>query len=376
MPKVDLRSRLFLSHLLVMLIGVSSLVIIGKISSPRFFVHRLEQLEGPGFRLQYVRTRLIEGFEIAWNRSTFWSVLAGSTAAVGLSYWVTKRITQPLTQMEEITKKFAKGNLSERMSPSEIPELNQLAMSFNQMAGSLQDVEQKRRELISDLTHELRTPITVVRGYLEEMAEGRISPSPEIYQQLTKETKRLERLVNNLQELSKVESGYLPIHPQPINIRPLLESLVQRFSDQLLEDGPTLELDCPEDLPPAFADIDRTEQILVNLLGNAVRYTERGTISVKVCSRGDRLWIAVRDTGIGISDADLPHVFERFWRADRSRSRNSGGTGIGLAITRRLVELQGGEISVTSELGRGSTFKFSLPLGHQKSVYSGGFAPL
>jgi len=362
MVKVDLRSRLFLSHLLVMLIGVSSLVVIGKISSPRFFVRRLEQLEGPGFRLQYVRTRLIEGFEIAWNRSTFWSVLAGSTAAVGLSYWVTKRITQPLTQMEEITQKFAKGNLSERMSPSEIPELNQLAMSFNQMAGSLQDVEQKRRELISDLTHELRTPITVVRGYLEEMAEGRIAPSPDIYQQLTKETKRLERLVNNLQELSKVESGYLPIHPKPVNIRPLLESLVQRFSDQLLEDGPVLQLDCPEDVPPVFADIDRTEQILVNLLGNAVRYTERGTISVRVWSRGDRLWVAVSDTGIGISEADLPHVFERFWRADRSRSRHSGGTGIGLAITRRLVELQGGEISVTSELGQGSTFEFSLPL--------------
>ncbi len=362
MAKIGLRGRLFLSHLLVMLIGVSSLVIIGKISSPRFFVSRLEQLEGPGFRLNFVRTRLIEGFEIAWNRSTFWSVLAGTTGAVALSYWLTKRITKPLTQMEQITQKFAAGEWSERMSFSDIPELNQLAKSFNQMAANLQNVEQGRRELISDLSHELRTPLTVVRGYLEEIADNRIEPTPEIYQQLAKETKRLERLVNDLQELSKVESGYLPIDKKVINLRPLLESLVQRFSDQLLEEGPTLQLDCPIQLPLVLADLDRTEQILVNLLGNAIRYTETGTITVKSWHDSQQLWIAVIDTGIGISEQDLPRVFERFWRADRSRSRHSGGTGIGLAITRRLVELQGGEIFVTSRLGEGSTFQFSLPL--------------
>ncbi|MBD2482112.1 cell wall metabolism sensor histidine kinase WalK [Planktothrix sp. FACHB-1365] len=362
MAKIGLRGRLFLSHLLVMLIGVTSLVIIGKIYSPRFFVSNLEQLEGPGFRLQYIRTRLIKGFEIAWNRSTFWSVLAGTTAAVGLSYWLTQRITKPLTQMEEITQKFASGEWSERMSFSDIPELNQLALSFNQMATSLQNVEKERRELISDLTHELRTPLTVVRGYLEEIADGHIEPSPLIYQQLAKETKRLERLVNDLQELSKVESGYLPIHQKPVNLYPLLTSLVQRFSDQLLEEGPTLQLDSKPDSPLVLADVDRTEQILVNLLGNAIRYTETGTILVKTGNDLNFFWVAVMDTGIGISPEDLPHVFERFWRADRSRSRHSGGTGIGLAITRRLVELQGGKIFVSSRLGEGSTFQFCLPL--------------
>lgn len=362
MNKIGLRGRLFLSHLLVMLIGVTSLVIIGKIYSPRFFVSNLEQLEGPGFRLQYIRTRLVKGFEIAWNRSTFWSVLAGTTAAVGLSYWLTKRITKPLTEMEEITQKFASGEWSERMSFSDIPELNQLAISFNQMAASLQNVEKGRRELIGDLTHELRTPLTIVRGYLEEIADGNIVPSPEIYQQLAKETKRLERLVNNLQELSKVESGYLPIHQKPVNLYPLLVSLVQRFSDQILEDGPIIQLESPSNLPLVLADLDRTEQILVNLLGNAICYTETGTITVKIGYDLNFLWIGVIDTGIGISPEDLPHVFERFWRADRSRSRHSGGTGIGLAITRRLVELQGGKITVSSHLGEGSIFRFSLPL--------------
>ncbi|MCU6614783.1 HAMP domain-containing protein, partial [Klebsiella pneumoniae] len=141
-----------------------------------------------------------------------------------------------MNQIEQITQKFASGRLDERVPASEIPELNQLGASFNRMASSLEGVEARRRELVSDLTHELRTPLTVVRGYLEELADGTIEASPEIYQQLAKETKRLERLVNDLQELSKAEAGYLAINFQPINLRPLLESLVQRFADQILDD--------------------------------------------------------------------------------------------------------------------------------------------
>lgn len=364
-----LASRLFLSHLLVMIVGVSSLAIVGKLSSPRFFVFHLQKLEGRGVSLRYARTYLVEGFETAWNRSTFWSVIVGATAAGGLSYWVSKRIVQPLTQIEQVTKKFAAGNLDERLPPSEIPEINQLATSFNQMAVSLEDVEHRRRELVSDLTHELRTPLTVLRGYLEELSEGRIESTPAVYQQLARETRRLERLVNDLQELSKAEAGYLPIKLMPVNLCPLLKSLVQKFSDQLLEEGPVLHLKCPEKLPPVLADIDRLEQILVNLMGNALTYTKEGSITVRVWTetervngRVPRLWIEVTDTGVGIAPEDLPHVFERFWRAEKSRNQNTGGTGIGLAISKRLVELQGGQIKVESQLGVGTTFRFYLPL--------------
>ena len=366
---MPLVSRLFLSHLLVMMVGVSSLVIIGKLSSPRFFILHLQQLEGRGVTLRYARTYLIDGFETAWNRSTFWSVIAGTTAAGVLSYWVSKRIVQPLTQIEQITQKFAAGQLDERLQPSEIPEINQLATSFNRMAVSLEDVEHRRRELVSDLTHELRTPLTVLRGYLEELADARIEATPAVYQQLAKETRRLERLINDLQELSKAEAGYLPIKLQPVNLRPLLESLVQKFSDQLLEDGPVLRLECPDQLPQVLADIDRVEQVLVNLLGNALTYTNVGSITVQAWtepqganSRRSRLWIAVTDTGIGLSPQDLPHVFERFWRAEKSRNQHTGGTGIGLAICQHLIELQGGQITVESQLGQGSTFRFYLPL--------------
>lgn len=362
MTKVALRTRLFFSHLLVMVVGVGSLVITSKVSSPHLFVRHLEQLEGPDFTLRYARTQIVEGFEIAWNRSTFWAVVVGGTAAGGLSYWVAKRITQPLNQMEKITQKFARGEMNERMPASEIPELNRLGASFNRMAASLEGVEVRRRQLIGDLSHELRTPLTVMRGYLEELADGTIEPSPEIYLLLVKETRRMQRLVSDLQELSKAETGYLPINLQPVNLCPLLESLVDKFAGQVLEDGPVLRLDCPQQLPPALADADRTEQVLINLLGNALRHTAAGAIAVRAWSDTGKLWVAVTDTGTGIAPEDLPHVFERFWRADQSRSRDSGGSGLGLAISRRLVELQGGQIEVESRLGEGSTFRFWLPL--------------
>ncbi|AFY31541.1 cell wall metabolism sensor histidine kinase WalK [Calothrix sp. PCC 7507] len=360
--KIGLRMRLLFSHLVVMFVGVISLVIISKISSPRFFVLHLQRLENEGLDLIDVRTELVEGFETAWRRSTIWSVIVGTTAAGGLSYWVSQRIMQQLTEMEQITRKFAAGNLEARLPASNIPELNRLGASFNRMAASLEGVEARRRELIGDMTHELRTPLTVVRGYLEELADGGIEPTPDIYQRLARETKRLERLVNDLQELSKAEAGYLPINIQQVNLRPLLESLVEKFTDQLLEDGPVLSLECPASLPLVLADVDRTEQVLVNLLGNAVRYTPQGAITIRVWTDVSQLWIAVVDTGIGIAPEDLPHVFERFWRADESRTRQSGGTGIGLTISHRLVELQGGQMQVESEPGSGSNFQFSLPL--------------
>ncbi|MBD2082735.1 HAMP domain-containing sensor histidine kinase [Leptolyngbya sp. FACHB-17] len=367
MSKPNLRTRLFLSHMIVMVVGLSTLITVGKIYTPRLFLVHLEQLQGIDFSVVRIKGRLIDGFESAWSRGAFWSVVVGGTTAIGLSYWVSKRIMQPLIQMEQITQRFAAGHLEERVPENEIPELNRLAESFNRMAQDLEGVEQRRRDLVGDLTHELRTPLTVVEGYLEGLADGTIEPSPDIYQRLVRETVRLRRLVNDLQELSKAEAGYLPIHLQPLAIRPLLVAIVQKFSDQLMEDSPALSVDCPESLPLASADPERVEQVLINLVGNALRYTPQGSITLRAWTELERIWIAVEDTGQGIKPEDLPHVFERFWRSDRSRDRHSGGTGIGLAICRRLVELQKGTIEVESEVGKGSTFRFSLPIVAEKS---------
>jgi len=362
MPKPSLGTRLFFSHLLVMIVGLSCFAIAAKVSSPRMFVLRLEQLEERGlFTVRSARSYLVEGFNNAWNIGALWSLVVGITAAGGISYVASKRIMKPLKQMKRTVQQFSAGDLGERMPESEIPELNQLGVSFNSMASSLGNVEKRRRDLIGDLTHELRTPLTVMRGYLEELADGSIEATPELYLRLVRETRRLERLISDLQELSQAETGYLSINLQPIDLTALLKSQTAKFRDQLLDEGPIIKLVTPKELPYAFADLDRTEQILLNLIGNAVRYTKKGLITVTATKNNSQIWIAVEDTGIGIAPEDLPYIFERFWRADRSRSSYSGGTGIGLAIVGRLVELQGGRIEVTSTLGKGSIFRFCLP---------------
>ncbi|MBO9999715.1 MAG: HAMP domain-containing histidine kinase [Cyanobacteria bacterium SID2] len=364
MVKFNVRRGLFLSHLLVMLVGLGSFIVISKIYSPRQFIVQLERMEHTEFfSVRSVKTYLVKGFEITWNRSTFGAAIAGTSAAGLFSYWLSKRITEPLRKMRQITQKFAAGQFDERMPTSEIPEFHQLSLSFNRMADSITDIEQRRRELIGDMTHELRTPLTVMQGYLEELADGRLEPTPETYYKLAGETRRLERLVNDLQELSKAEAGYLTIDAQPMSLQPLLESLVDRLSEQLPEEL-SLHFNCSPDLSQVLADRDRTEQILINLLGNAVRYSDEGKICVRAWHDESVVWVEVSDTGIGIAPEDLPHVFDRFWRAERSRCRHSGGTGIGLAITRRLVELQGGRIEVESELNQGSQFRFSIPRVH------------
>ena len=344
-----------------MVVGLTTVLTVGKIYTPRLLLLNVEELQGAEFNAAAVRQELLEEVDSLWNQRALWSIMAGASIAGGLSYVVSKRIVQPLIQMEKVTQRIAAGHLEERLPTSEIPELNRLAASFNRMASTLEGVEQRRHELVSDLTHELRTPLTIVEGYLEGLADGTIEPSVDIYQRLAKETTRLHRLVNDLQDLSQAEAGYLPVRAQTINLRLVLTALVQRFADQIIEEGPVLKLDCPADLPPVLADPERVEQVLINLLGNALRYTSQGSITVRAWSERGTVWIAVEDTGHGISAEDLPRVFERFWRSDRSRTRHAGGSGIGLAISRRLVELQGGTIEVESQLGQGSTFRFSLP---------------
>ena len=367
MYQLGLRGRLFLSHSVVMIVGITTLLAVGKFYSPRLFIEHLQALEYRGEVLFAVRRSLVSGFESAWNRGAFLSMMFGGGAAVGLSYLVSKRIMQPLLQMQRITTKFAAGELTARMPESEIPELDRFSQSFNRMAIALEGVEQRRRDLVSDLTHELRTPLTIVEGYLEGLTDGTIEATPEIYQRLSRETGRLKCLVNDLQELSKAEAGYLPINAKKFDIRPLLSQLVLRFGDQLIDSEVKIKLEASFDLPRANADPERIEQILVNLIGNALRHTEIGIVEIRACQQRGMILISVVDTGVGIAPEDLPHVFERFWRSDRSRNRRSGGTGIGLAISKKLVELQNGMISVESEVGKGSTFSFTVPIA-QKTI--------
>lgn len=363
MSKPSLRNRLFLAHLTVLSIGIVTLTGVGWLYSPRLFVLYLRRIEGRNFRIGQIQAQLVEGFQFAWGRGMVWAGLLGGVAAGGMSYWLSQRILQPLLEMEEITRTFASGDLDHRLPEYEILELTQLAHSVNQMAADLQGVEQRRRDLVSDLSHELRTPLTILKGYLEGLADGTIEADGSVYDRLARETTRLQRLVNDLQELSQLESGYLPIHTEPTAVQDILASVMSRFADQRLPNDPVqLTLTCPDELPLVQADAERIEQVLVNLLSNALRYTQTGRVDVMAWPTSDHVWIAVKDTGPGIAPEDLTHVFDRFWRADRSRDRASGGTGIGLTICRRLVELHGGRIEVESTLGEGSVFRFWIPV--------------
>ncbi|MDA0266144.1 MAG: HAMP domain-containing sensor histidine kinase [Cyanobacteria bacterium] len=359
--RVGLRGRLFFSHLIVMLVGLASFIVISRATSQHLFSGHLDQMASMGQAIHEIREELWVGFETAWSGSTAWSLLVGGVTAAGLSYWVAHRIIQPLEQIERVARLFAAGHLSERLPASDVPELARLSASFNRMALSLQDVEQRRRELIGDLTHELRTPLTIVRGYLEEVAEHQQALPRDTARLLVRETRRLERLVNDLQELSKAEAGQLPLHLQPIALPTLFEKLLRRFESQIAEDGPHLGWQCDDGLALVLADGDRLEQILVNLLGNAIKHTRRGLITISAWEARHQVWIAVRDTGIGIAPDELPHVFERFWRSAQTSGQSPSGTGIGLAITKRLVELHGGAIEAESTLGQGSLFQFCLP---------------
>ncbi|MEM8829319.1 MAG: HAMP domain-containing sensor histidine kinase [Cyanobacteria bacterium P01_G01_bin.19] len=362
MDRLNLQVRLFFSHILVTIVGVTASSVVGNFFSPRFFQFHVRALEGRGLNIRTAHSQLLEVFEVAWARGNFWSLIIGTLAAAILSYWLARRIVQPLNQMETTVEQFANGKLDERMSNFEIPELDRLAMGFNRMAASLEDVEERRREIIDDLTHELRTPLTIIRGRLEEIADGIITATPQIYTRLIQETKRLQRLLNDLQELSQAEAGSLSLNLTAVNLRQILEPLAEKFGDQLIDSDRFLSLDCPQNLPYVMADSDRLEQILVNLLSNAIRHTPKGSISIKAWFDRDQVWVAVSDTGVGIAEAELPHVFRRFWRSQRTLAQKYAGTGIGLAICKRLVEIHRGEILVESQLGVGTTFKFFLPL--------------
>jgi signal transduction histidine kinase len=273
-------------------------------------------------------------------------------------------IGQPLSTIEKAVRAFTHGDLNARVSPNIIPELHRLGLSFNHLATSLQDGETRRRELTGDLAHELLSPITALRANLEMLAAGSIEPSPALYRQSVKEAQRLERLAQNMLELAKIETGYLPMRFEAFDVRPLLDDLQIGLRPKL---NPTCQINwqlSADHLPLVYADRDRGQQILVNLVSNALKYTPAGTVTVKTWITAPNLWIAVADTGIGIAPDDLSRVFDRFWRADPSRNPETGGSGIGLAVTKRLVELQGGKIEVESKLGRGSTFRFSLPLAN------------
>jgi len=247
--------------------------------------------------------------------------------------------------------------------------MGELAQTFNSMASQLERTKQLRQNLTADVAHELRTPLSNVRGYLEAIRDGVIKPDAATIQSLNEETALLSRLLDDLQELSLAEAGELKLTFQAEDIGELITQAVAAIQPQATAQGLSMSTDIAPKLPPVNIDAHRISQVLHNLLRNAVAHTAGGdTVTVTARQQGGWVEVAVADTGEGIPAGDLPNIFERFYRVDRSRSRATGGSGLGLTIAKYLVEAHGGKIEVQSELGKGSRFSFTIPVAGQRPL--------
>ena len=316
------------------------------------------------------------------NRSLLLAVIATGLAAVLLTLALSRRILRPIEALTAAARKMEKGDLSQRVEVKSGDEIGQLAHAFNAMADGLARLEQLRRNMVTDVAHELRTPLSNIRGYLEAMRDGVTKPSPVLIDSLYEEAMLLNRLVDDLQELALAEAGQLKLVRQPVALAEIVEKVVNIIQPQVNGKGLTIGIDLPADLPLVDADPDRVGQILRNLLTNAVNYTPPGgqiTVAARpVLSAAEvavgadtsatlstGVEVSVRDTGIGIAPEHLPYIFERFYRADKSRARATGGAGVGLTIVKQLVEAHGGRVWAESTPGSGAMLGFTLPVSEQ-----------
>jgi signal transduction histidine kinase len=292
-----------------------------------------------------------------------WTTLATGIIAVPLVFAVARRILDPIGALTAAAHRMQAGELNVRVDVRGRDELAELAAAFNAMAGRMAETERLRRQTVSDVAHELRSPVTNLRCTLESIQDGLVPLDRAGIDALHEETLFLQRLIGDLQDLSVAEAGQLALHPQPVD----LGDVVRRAAGWGSPAGPQVPVDIvlSDDLPIVLADPDRLAQVLRNLIANARTHTpEDGRIRVSARRSGASVEIEVADTGRGIAAEHLPHVFDRFYRTDESRSRVTGGAGLGLAIVRQLVEAHGGRVSAVSDgLGRGARFTVVLPAG-------------
>ncbi len=371
--KTRLGWKLTASYLIVILVGVITLVLAVEAAIPTAFNRHLlgmQQMLGSTHGMEAMNADLFTNFRAAVTEALLISTTAAFVSAIIVSLFVSRRVVTPILQMMQASRRIADGRYQERVDVTGQDELGQLAHSFNQMAATLEQTETLRRDLIANVAHELRTPLASIKGYMEGMMDGVLPAGPDTFQQIYHEADRLQRLVNDLQELSRVEAGAFELKRRPLVISALIEQTAARLRPQFEEKGVNLKLNLPENPPRVLADEDRMSQVLLNLVGNALQYTPAGgavTVSAQNShlpeARTAQLLISISDTGLGIPAEHLPHIFNRFYRVDKSRSRAGGGSGIGLTIARHLVEAHGGHIWAESPgSNQGSTFSFTLPL--------------
>ena len=356
----SLRARLLAAFLLVAAAAVVAVGVAVLLIGPRYFADAMGHLPGDPMgdaMAQATETAFDEAMRGALGIAALVAVLTAGFAGLA----VAARIARPVSRLVRAADLVAHGHYAERVPVDEPGELGELAMSFNEMAGSLEATERRRLQLVGDVAHELRTPLTTLDGYLEGLEDGVIQPRPETWVLLRAETARMTRLVNDLSELWRAEARQLPLAIAEVDALAVAREVASRFEPQAGQRGIALAVDGPA--AATSADRDRLGQVLANYLSNALRHAPDGSrIALTVSRRGEMVRIAVADQGPGLAPDQLEAVFERFYRVDAARSRADGGAGIGLAIVRALAEAMDGHAWATSAgENEGSTFLVDLP---------------
>ena len=296
--------------------------------------------------------------------AAFLALLLGSLLA--------RTLTRPLRELTEATRSMASGNFDQRVTVRSADEIGRLATAFNQMNADLARASQLRKQMTADLAHDLRTPLSILRGYTEGLQEGRLQGASSLYTIMHNEVVHLQRLVEDLRELSLADAGELRLNRRAVDPRALLERTGLAYFDQASQRGVELRLEAADDLPSIEVDTDRMTQVLNNLVSNALRHTEQGAIVLAASAEDHSVSLTVSDTGVGIHPDDLPFIFDRFYRADKSRQRSDDtSSGLGLAIAKAIVEAHGGSLGVTSTPGAGTIFTITLPAATDKAHPTG-----
>ncbi|MBA7640434.1 Adaptive-response sensory-kinase SasA [subsurface metagenome] len=292
-----------------------------------------------------------------------WGGVVAIAVALLITFFLSRRILSPVKALTLAARQLGQGDFSQRVLIKDKSEVGELAQAFNVMAENLERDEQLQRNMIADIAHELRTPLSNLKGYLEAVRERVIKPDSKTIHTLDEEASLLSRLVNDLQELSLAEAGELKLDSQPQDIAELINQTAVTVQAQATAKGLSVSIDLSDKLPKVNIDSQRVGQVLRNLLENALAHTTKGD-TITIIAREQDKWVevSVLDTGEGIPAEDLPNIFERFYRVDKSRTRATGSSGLGLTIARRLVEAHGGTITAQSESGKGSRFYFTVPV--------------
>ncbi|MEP0804391.1 MAG: HAMP domain-containing protein [Chloroflexota bacterium] len=296
------------------------------------------------------------------NRTLFYGALIGAVIALFLGIFLSQTITRPIRELTRATHAISEGDLSQQVTVRTNDELGELARAFNKMSAELSRSVNARKQMTADIAHELRTPLSLILGHAEAVHDGVLPPTKENFEIIREEAARLEHLVEDLRTLSLADAGELSIQPQPIEPDRLLREVTSLYQYQAQKKNISLELDITPPLPALEVDPGRMTQVLTNILDNALRHTpEGGRITLSAKQTGDRVELAVQDSGPGLPKAETERIFERFYRADASRRRDDGGSGLGLAIAKSIVQAHGGQVWAESEPGKGLKIVISLP---------------